>query len=92
MFFISRQDYPIYPPEEIINLVLARRCFKKACDGGNMNACNNLGSLESIKGNKIRARSILNEACDKGNNRSCWTLVRMSQQYSRHHPSPQFDY
>ena len=55
--------------------------FKKACDGGNMRACFNLGAMyeygNGVEKNEQKAAELLKKACDGGNMRGCYNLGLM---------------
>jgi hypothetical protein len=56
----------------------ARALFSQACDGGNMNACNYLGTLyDQGQGglqDEDKAKELFQKACDHGNLSSCTNL------------------
>ena len=58
--------------------------FQKACDGGDILGCNNLGvSYENGEGglakDRKRARELFSEACRGGEEQGCQTLRRMNR-------------
>ena len=56
----------------------ASKLFKKACDGGNITACFNLGIMYDngygVRQNKQTASKLWKKACDGGNITSCYNL------------------
>ena len=44
----------------------AKKLYQKACDGGFMDGCSNLGSLEYQAGNKAEAKKAYKKAWDGG--------------------------
>ena len=55
--------------------------FKKACDGGNMRACFNLGAMyeygNGVEKNEQKAAELYKKACDGGEMFGCGTLGAM---------------
>ena len=53
----------------------ASQLFKKACDGGDMKGCYNLGFLyangQGVKQNRQKAKELFGKACDGGDERGC---------------------
>ena len=56
------------------NLPRAAVLYKKACDGGEMLGCFNLGNLEDKKGNLARAAVLYKKACNGGYMGGCSNL------------------
>ena len=55
--------------------------FKKACDGGNMRGCFNLGAMyangDGVEKNEQKAAELYKKACDGGEMLGCRNLVVM---------------
>ena len=63
------------------NYAEARQLFTKACDGGEMSGCNNLGYMYDealgVTQDYTRARQLYTKACDGGNDTACQTLENL---------------
>jgi len=59
----------------------AARLYTKACDGGVMSACDNLGQLYAggagVDVDMVRAERLFRAACDAGNAASCTHLATL---------------
>lgn len=53
----------------------AKQAYTKACDGGVMEECNNLGFMydmgDGVKQDKQKAKELFSKACDAGLNNGC---------------------
>ena len=56
------------------NIAKASSLYKKACNGGEIAGCHNLGVLEEKKGNIAKASSLYKKACDGGGMNGCYNL------------------
>ena len=52
----------------------ARDLYEKACNGGVMMGCLNIGDLEFKAGNKVEATQLYKKACDGGEKKACEKL------------------
>jgi hypothetical protein len=54
----------------------ARSLYRRACEGGNVRGCGNLGELLLADGATAEAQGLLTRACDAGKGRACLVLGR----------------
>jgi len=61
--------------------IKAKDLYTKACDGGEMNGCFNLGVMydngDGVKENTIKAKELFGKACDGGEMNGCYELGLM---------------
>ncbi len=62
------------------NKALGRKMLEKGCTGGDIAACNNLGTMEMMSGEgqgPVRAAAMFQKLCDTGNVMSCANLAQI---------------
>ena len=80
MGFASKYDQGNGVPQDHLK---AANLYRQACDGENMTACSNLGTLtywgRGVAENKSKGLALLKQGCDGGNQFGCDRLKELTE-------------